>query len=190
MSRDDVLGAVRAAAGVAPTEAEQLEMLPTRFDAKIDPFEHGLQIEAVRRDRRGRPPGAKSIATREMLDFIRRTIGDPLLESARMAMHTPATLARELGCEPLEAAQLLEKVRADLRPYFYPKQGPVDADGKAIPGLTVSIGGHGAPVDASGAPVAPWLYLETPREPVEQNQGLKDITPAVSHGGVSHDSEK
>jgi hypothetical protein len=96
---------------------------------------------AVAHGKAGRPPGAQNKTTREMLDFIRKTLGDPMLESARWAMHTPESLALVLGCSKAEAFDRIEKLRADLRPYFYAKQAPVDSDGKAVPGLTVSFTG-------------------------------------------------
>ncbi|KQW22138.1 hypothetical protein ASC80_01705 [Afipia sp. Root123D2] len=173
---------------------EQIDLLPpTRYDPKLDPLEHGRMAEAVRRDRRGRPPGATNKTTREMLEFIRKTIGDPMLESARVLGHTPETLARELGCDKLEAFDRLEKIRADLRPYFYAKQAPVDHDGKAVPGLTVEFHGHGAgSIGPDGADVPPWLRSQAPPvsdAQVQQNQQLIDVTPGQSHGERSHRSD-
>lgn len=177
----------------APAPVEQLDMLPTRFDPRIDPVDHGRQIEAARRHQRGRPPGARNKTTRDAIEFIQKTIGDPMVESARWLMHTPESLARELGCDKLEAFDRLEKIRADLRPYFYAKQAPVDHDGKPIPGLTVQIGGQGAVlIGANGEELPPWLRSqEAPRsgDQVEQNQRVIDVSPAVSHGAVSHEKE-
>ncbi|NUU41387.1 hypothetical protein [Tardiphaga robiniae] len=171
---------------------EQIEMLPpSRFNKVDDAGRHHRMTEAIRRDRAGRPPGAKNKTTRQMLDFIRDTIGDPMLESARMAMHTPATLAADLKCTMLEAAQLLEKIRSDLRPYFYAKQAPVDDTGKAVPGLTVEFHGHGgARVGMDGHELPPWLRSEgdpTQHEKDQRNQRMLDVTPRVSHSDVSHD---
>ncbi len=156
-----VIAAVaRAEARSAGSEppAVQMDLLPSRFDPVIDPVDRGKATEAVRRDRAGRPPGAQNKTTREMLDFIRKTIGDPMLESARWAMHTPETMAAELGCDKLEAFDRLEKIRADLRPYFYAKQAPVDHDGKPVPGLTVELHGQGAQLTGPrGEQLPPWL---------------------------------
>jgi hypothetical protein len=58
---------------------------------------------AIKHDRRGRPPGAQNKTTREMLEFVRKLCGDPLERRFRYAMHTPETLAIELGCTKLEA---------------------------------------------------------------------------------------
>jgi hypothetical protein len=197
MARDDVLQGVRAAADRAAAradgvEVEQLDLMPpTRFDQIEDPDQHDRMSSAVKRDRAGRPPGAKNKTTRDMLDFIRKTIGDPMLESARWAMHTPETLARELNCDKLEAFDRLEKIRSDLRPYFYAKQAPVDADGKPVPGLTVEFMGQGArQIGADGQQLPPWAYLEgepTSHEKDQRNQRMLDVTPRVSHSDVSHD---
>lgn len=180
------------AAGV-PVEA-QIDLLPpSRFDPLIDPVERGKVVEAVKRDRAGRPPGAKNKTTRDMLEFVRKTIGDPMLESARWAMHTPETLAAELGCTRLEAFDRLQKIRGELLPYFYAKQAPVDSDGKAVPGLTVEFHGQGASrIGADGQQLPPWLYQQddpTAHEKSQQNQRIIDVTPDVSHGKVSHERE-
>lgn len=190
----DVRGEIAAAAAAAkPPEAEQLDLMPpTRSNLTDD--EQGRIERAVRRDRAGRPPGAQNRTTREMLDFIRRVIGDPMLESARQLLHTPETLSIELGCTKGEAFDRLEKIRTDLRPYFYAKQAAVDTDGKPVPGLTMVFPGQSAPrIGADGAPMPPWAYLDSEpasHEKDQQNQRTIDLTPTVSHGGVSHDPDK
>src|SRR6202023_987346 len=98
-------------------------------------------------------------------------LGDPMLESARWAMPTPASLAKELGCTIGEAFDRLEKIRSDLRPYFYAKQAPVDADGKPAPWLTMSFGDHNAPPPGLAKPGAPpWTYLDVTPEKPSANQ--------------------
>src|SRR5262245_32094165 len=140
----------------APAEAEQLELLPpTRFEAGSE--EHGRMVEAVRRDRAGRPPGARNLATRDMVAFVRRTIGDPFHESARLLLHSPATLAAELGCTKLEAFDRLERIRADLRPYIYARLAPTDANGLAVPPTFVMAIGAGRSSASSSPAEAPWL---------------------------------
>jgi hypothetical protein len=195
MTKKHAVEAVIAAAQRAEARAdgkpvEQLELMPpSRFDPVDDERRHRAMNDAVRRDRRGRPPGATNRATRDMLDFIRKTMGDPLLESARWAMHTPASLAAELGCTLAEAFDRLETIRRDLRPYFYAKQAPVDADGKPVPGLTVEFHGQSAPqIGPGGAPLPPWLYDQGPHAQLEQNQQLIDITPTVSDGAKSDET--
>jgi hypothetical protein len=69
--------------------------------------------ERIARDRAGRPPGARNLATRDAIAFIRRVFGDPLVERARWLRHTPETLAAELQCSKLEA--LARKIRCEPR---------------------------------------------------------------------------
>lgn len=186
MAKQQILGAVISAAAPAPAAEVQLDLVPPSR-ARMTNGEAERFDAAVTHGRVGRPPGAQNKTTREMLDFIRKTLGDPMLESARWAMHTPDSLAIVLGCSKAEAFDRLEKLRADLRPYFYAKQAPVDTDGRAVPGLTVEFHGHGGRVGADGQELPPWLR-ETAQS--EQNQGLIDVSPNVSHGSVSHDDSK
>ena len=160
----------------APAAAEQLELLPpTRFEAGSE--EHGRLVEAVRRDRAGRPPGARNLATRDMVAFVRRTIGDPFHESARLLLHSPATLAAELGCSKLEAFDRLERIRADLRPFMYARLAPIDASGAAVPPTFAMVFASSRSSPAIGAGEAPWL------EDFKQNG-------ALSHEPLSHEARK
>ncbi len=187
MAKQQILGALISAAAAAPTE-QQLDLVPPSRGNMTDDEQQRFD-KAVSHGKVGRPPGAQNKTTRDMLDFIRKTLGDPMLESARWAMHTPDSLAIVLGCSKAEAFDRIEKLRADLRPYFYAKQAPVDTDGKPVPGLTVEFHGHGAArVGADGQELPPWLR-EGANDHSEQNQRLIDVSPAVSHGGVSHDDK-
>lgn len=187
MSRNaDALGLISAAAAAAPIE-QQLDLVAPPARAGMTDDEKTRFDAAVRHGRVGRPPGAQNKTTRETLDFVRKVLGDPLIESARWAMHTPDSLAIVLGCSKAEAFDRLEKLRADLRPYFYAKQAPVDSEGKAVPGLTMVFPGQGAPIDAAGNELPPWLRENAQSE---QNQQLIDVTPCVSHGAVSHGENK
>lgn len=174
----------------AQPEAEQLALLPVpsrQADGRAD------QVRSlVERHRAGRPPGARNLATRQALDYVRRVLGDPLIERARMAMHTPESLAMLLGCSKLEAAQHLDGIRADLQRLFYAPLAPVDGDGNAVvPTFHMSIGG--AP-GAAGAPqnadAKPWDYLELVTEKTQQIQGFSEGAEPVSHGDVSHEEGK
>lgn len=186
MSKSDAaMGVIAAAAAPAPIE-QQLDLMPPgragmtgdeveRFDA------------AVKHGRAGRPPGALNKTTRDTLDFVRKALGDPLIESARWAMHTPDSLALVLGCSKAEAFDRIERLRADLRPYFYAKQAPVDSDGKAVPGLTMQvIAQGGVRIGADGEQLAPWLYDQDNDASPQQNQRVIDHDAGVSHGDVSH----
>jgi len=163
-------------------EAEQLALLPTRFEPD-HPTGRRVQ-EAARRGLRGRPEGARNIATRQMLELVRRMFGDPLYERARQAALPPAALALELNCTLLEAAQFRDKILADLQGLFYAKLAPVDGQGNAVvPAFNVSIGGAAAAGDRR----PPWQYLnlQTIEIPAQS-----ETEQAVSHDAVSHEEPK
>lgn len=183
-----------AAAAAADGSGEQLDMLmpPTRASMTAD---ETARVEAsVKRDRAGRPPGARNKATREMLEFVRNLMGDPLERRFRYAMHTPESLSIELGCTKLEAFDRLDKLWAELARFFYAQKAPTDADGNAaVPRLTVVMGGQNAvAIGPNGQQVAPWLYLEGSAPPdaeTQQNQALLETPDRGSHGEGSHGSE-
>jgi hypothetical protein len=167
----------------AAPPAEQLELLPpTRFEVGSE--EHGRLVEAVRRDRAGRPPGARNLATRDMVALVRRTIGDPFHESARILLHSPATLAAELGCTKLEAFDRLERIRSDLRPFMYARLAPIDASGNAVPPTFAMVFGSSRSSPASSSLEPPWL------EDFKQNQALDGAAVPLSHDDVSHGAAK
>src|SRR5262249_20467699 len=137
---------------VMPAAEQQLELLPSKFE-KGSP-EHVEQLERVRRV--GRPPGARNLAQRDAIEFIRKTIGDPMLLRARWLLHSPESLAREFGCSALEAFNLLDRVAADLMRYCYAPRAAEDDKGNAVvPNFQVAIGG--AVAGDAGPP--PWQYL-------------------------------
>jgi hypothetical protein len=177
------VAAVIASAAAAPAD-EQLELMPA-----VRPSLSDNQLErveaAIKHDRRGRPPGAQNKTTREMLEFVRKLCGDPLERRFRYAMHTPETLAIELGCTKLEAFDRLEKLWSDLTTYFYARQAQVDGAGNSVaPRLTMVFPGQSAPaIAADGSVRPPWMYIE-------QNQALAAPDNDVSHGDVSHAADK
>jgi hypothetical protein len=177
------VAAVIAAAAPAPA-AEQLDLMPALRPSLTDSQQERVEA-AIKHDRRGRPPGATNIATREMLAFVRKLCGDPMERRFRYAMHTPETLAIELGCSKLEAFDRLEKLWADLSTYFYARQAQVDGAGNSVaPRLTMVFPGQSAPpIGQDGAIRPPWMYIE-------QNQALAAPDNDVSHGDVSHGEDK
>lgn len=181
--RSAVAAAVRDAVPEL-SEAEQLDMLPVA--TRISETRQAQAVEAVRQDRRrGRPAGARNLATREMLDFVRAQLGDPVYQRARWAMHTPESLAAVLGCTKLEAFDRLDRIRSELSRLFYAPLAPVDAQGHAVvPQFLMSIGG--AP-QGSGPDRPPWDYLV---EMTEQNGEAPKPAAPVSHAPVSHEDDK
>jgi hypothetical protein len=176
------LAVVRDAAGAS--DVEQLDMLMPPTRASLTPRETERIEATIKHDRRGRPPGARNKTTREMLEFVRKTMGDPLLERFRWAAHTPESLSIVLGCTKLEAFDRLDKIRSELARYFYAQMAQVDGQGNAVtPRLTMVFPGQSAPqIGADGAPQPPWMYIAES----QQNQSLLASTTDVSHGDVSH----
>jgi hypothetical protein len=175
-----------AEAMAAEPEPEQLALLPSRFEPGSRA--HDNVMELVRRDRAGRPPNARNLATRQMLDFVRKTFGDPVERRARWLLHTPASLAAELGCTKAEAFDRLDRIAADLSRLFYAPLAPVDGAGNAVPPqFNLTIGGRS---QADGS-VAPWEYMgPKPVPQVIENAPQSDTAEPVSHGAASHGEDK
>jgi hypothetical protein len=173
-----------AAAGAAAPAVEQLELMPpTR---SLTAKEQERVETAIKRDRAGRPPGAQNKATREMLDFVRKLMGDPLERRFRWAMHTPETLSIVLGCTKLEAFDRLDRMWSELSKYFYAQLAQVDGKGNAVaPTLNMIIGGQPAQIQSDGSIRPPWLYIEE----TQQNQALLASPNDVSHDDVSHSED-
>lgn len=179
------IGAVIEAAATEPA-AEQLAWLPPIRDAVNDTRRAAI-ADGVRR--RGRPPGAQNIATRQALDFIRRVFGDPLIERARWLTLAPDELASAIGCTTAEAFDRQDAIRADLARFFYATRAPVDDAGNAVvPTFHMSIGGGSAGA-LGGATRPPWVYGELVDVTPENSTKSTDAEP-VSHAAVSHEKPK
>jgi len=176
-----ITGAIeRIASDRAAADGEALELfeLPGRTE---DP--RGARAIAIEHAKRGRPPGAVNKSTAELRRYLLARGVNPLSALMQWAMHTPESLAAELGCTKLEAFDRLRAVWEGLAPYFMPKMVPVDNQGRAVPFFAMNFGLFGAAPAQGGK--APWTYLES-----EQNQALPAPSDDVSHGMVSHAGEK
>lgn len=188
MSADDgVRAAVGAAIGDAveaarEADAEQLDMLPPLRRA-LSPERRAEIAEGARK--RGRPPGAKNLATRDALDFVRRVFGDPLIERSRWLLLSPDELASAIGCTTAEAFDRQDAIRADLARFFYAPLAAVDGQGNVVPPTLVMAFGEGLR-GAGGADRPPWDY---PHE-TQQIQGFSEGAAPVSHVDVSHGEPK
>jgi hypothetical protein len=168
------------AAQQGESEAEQLDLLPSRFEPGTPEHE-----EQRTHAKRGRPRGAGNIAQRDQVAFIRRAYGDPLDQMARWLLHSPDSLARELGCTKVHAFELQQRIREFLAQFMYARKAPVDGEGNAItPMFNMVIGGRSSA--ANDQP--PWIYEGGPA--IEQNQQVSEAEPDVSHGDVSHGEPK
>jgi hypothetical protein len=201
-----VLAAAAAAQKLQPTTEAQLSLIPegnqidrrareeetefeppSRFEPGSD--DHSEMLGKAKRGR-GRPPGARNISSVRRATLITRMCGDPFLESARWAMHTPETLAKELACSKLEAFRELEAIRRDLRTFLYSRRAPTDGDGQTVaPIFALQIGGQVQPGGAEAPP--PWEYPGGPELPkLMQNQEVNGNGADLSHDQVSHGEAK
>lgn len=184
MATDEAIRAV-AESAADDVVARQLDLLPGAGNAMAET--HAEIVQAVERRGRGRPKGARNVATREVVDFIRRTIGDPLIESARWLLLEPSEMAKLIGCTTAEAYDRQEAVRQYLARYMHAPLAAIDGQGNAVvPRLTMVLGGQHAHLSASGAELPPW---EAHLAQLEQNQQLSAPANDASHGAPSHEGE-
>lgn len=188
-----VAGAAVAAIAAAAREADpQLDLLAMLPPTRSPP---GVAVDAIRAEvlenargrRMGRPPGAQNLATREAKEFFVRVFGDPLLESGRWLLHTPSTLAKELGCTILEAFDRQQRIRDALMPFLHTKLAPTGEDGRAVPVFQLVMGGVAGELEEDG--LAPWLADPEIRLAIqgEQKQGVSEPAREKSHDEKSHD---
>lgn len=167
---------------VEELEPEQLALLP--MAGAVEGRRHEAIREIARRGA-GRPKGAKNLATRQMLDWVRKTYGDPVERRARWLLHTPESLALVLGCTKLEAFDRLDKIAAELSRLFYAQLAPVDGQGHAVaPFFAMAFGGRVQGADGR----APWDYMRSPQ--VIENAPQSETPETPSHGEPSHGEGK
>ena len=189
------LAAIKAAA-----EGDQVELfdIPTRFSA-LRGGERADAIAALERAKaehrgRGRPEGAQNKSTAQLKEYLLKRGTHPLQQLMRWSMHTPESLAKELGCTPLEAFKELRTMWSDMTRYFVAPMVPVDETGQAVPFFQMIFGGSaGAPLGAAGD-IPPWERRDAMAQgnggQSVQNQQVIDAEPIVSHDTVSHDVPK
>lgn len=163
---------------------EQLDMMPipTRFEGE-KAAETRTKLEHHHAGRGGgRPAGRQNNATQELRRYLLARGADPLVEMMRWSLHTPATLAGELGCTMLEAHREIQRMREWLSQFLHPRLAPTAEDGSVAPFFQMVIGagiGAGRQAAAGGEAVPPWLAdpevrqaLEGEARRLEENQGL------------------
>lgn len=182
-----ITGAVAGIADVQKSAAgEQLPMfdVPTRHTgARAAELQRAIEHK---RDR-GRPPGATNKATKAMREYLLGRGINPLQAMMQWALHTPTSLAAEIGCTRLEAFDRLKDLWAELAPFFAAKMVPVDDEGRPLPFFQFNFAGTAMAARPGASAEPPWI---TALRQLEENQGLKDVTPQVSHGATSHEGEK
>ena len=142
---------------------------------------------SVERRGPGRPKGAVNKRTAEFRDYLLKRYGDPLTGLAEVAFTPIADIARELGCEKLEAARFWLACREALLPYVVAKMpAEVQVRTQALPTLvigTINVGEHAA-MEVTGEGVRAMSIAQ----PV-QYQGLSGEPAEKSHAAKSHADE-
>lgn len=176
-------------------DPEQLGLLPpTRFDG-AEAQDIRAKLEQAHFGRGGgRPKGAENRLTAQFRKYLLAHGADPLLQLVRWGSHTPETLARELGCEKLEAFDRLERVWSACAAYLHPRLAPVNDDGQAVPMFQMTVVAN-AQAGIVASDQAPWLgdpevrkQLEASLANIEQNQGLSDSDSVRPADQQSHDA--
>lgn len=117
-------------------DPEQLELLRDQAPNR----DAGTAVQASRRKGRGRPPGALNKRNAKFRDQILALGPHPALALQR-AYSTPIeTLAAQLECTKLEAAQLAIRAASELLPYVEGKQ-PVTVDLRQQHDVVLIMGG-------------------------------------------------
>lgn len=198
--------AIAAAAGdLAKADGDQLPLfeVPTRAgDGEADALLRariGAAVARAEGERRGpgRPKGSGNRATVELRQFLLARGRHPLEAMMRWSMHTPDSLALELGCSKLEAFDRLVGLQKELAPYFAAKVQPTDEEGRPVPMMNFVIGGR--TVGAGDRP--PWEELngtsiDVAAAPAAASAGMAEIRhsegPAdgQSHGASLTDGAK
>ena len=121
---------------VALDDPEQLELLRDQLPGR----DAGTAVAVSRSRGRGRPPGALNKRNAKFRDQILALGPHPALALQR-AYSTPVeTLAAQLECSKLEAAQLAIRAASELLPYVEGKQ-PVTVDLRQQHDVVLIMGG-------------------------------------------------
>lgn len=145
----------------------------------------------------GRPVGARAIAPLEYRRYILATKGDFLGRFASLAMVDTLALARLLGCKPIEALTLQQKLGATAAPYVYtPQKAPLDdKDREYFAGLVFMAGAAAVPGSPAGKGMLDAVAALAGRPPdLEEIRALGDVKfvasePAHSEPAIE-DEEK
>lgn len=142
-----VAGELAAARDLALlADPEQLELIRDQVPGR----DAATAIAVSERRGRGRPPGALNKRNAKFRDQLLALAPHPALALAR-AYSTPVeTLAAQLGCTKLEAAQLGIRAAAEVLPYIEGKQ-PISVDVRKRSDVVMIM---------AGGPSVPGAHLE------------------------------
>jgi hypothetical protein len=156
--------------------------------ADAAPFRAPSRPQPIGGSRKG-VPNRRTAAMRDL--YLRMGLPHPLIWMGQVLKMGVDGLAEELGCQRLEAAELLRKVASDALPYIEGKQPlRVQAEGGGLPVMIVGDLGQArqAIADArSEGALAIDDDIELAMIAHERNQGLSGEPGASSHGDASHD---
>lgn len=133
------------------------------------PVVHADEGEIGKRFGRGRPPGAKNIASRVRAQLFEQIAGDQLLAQARILAMPLDMLAKMLGCKAYDAAVFQQKVRVDALPYLYSKQPLAVAVSGKVANFHITV-----PNAGGGSAVGPQAILDllTQQALIEAGEGF------------------
>lgn len=131
-----------AAATLGDDEVDQLGLALASPETTIADVLNEPAAAVVVRRGRGRPPGARNRRTSEMVAYVERVLGEPLLVKAvRLVGADVKLLARGLGCSRLEAAKLQMQALLGALPYLHQRLPlAVDVQARQAVSLAVHLG--------------------------------------------------
>ena len=129
----------------------------------------------------GRPAGSRNRRTQEWVDFILAQYRSPLIVLAETYSRPVEDLARELGCNKLEAFERQQAAAVALAPYLHQRQPQAIEVASQSRGLLL-IGELASDGTADG--------LAIPFAEVVENQALSHGDPDKSDGGNSRTDAK
>lgn len=141
----------------------------------------------------GRPKGSPNLSSAEFRRYLLSMGVSPLTQMMRWSMHTPESLASELGCTKYEAFRELRAMWEHLSLHLHSRVAPTDDKGNVAPLINLSFGAGVAGTDPDASGIPGWMtdgLDPSPIEdaaPIEENQSLSEDEPEKSHDEKSHE---
>lgn len=138
--------------------------------------------ERVKRPGPGRPKGSINRDTKEMAEFILQRYRSPLIGLAELVNTPIPLLARQLGCDRLEAAEFWRKCAKDLAEYVHQKMPTAVEIDEKVAGMIMVLNQDGmAPDQAKAAAQSAFGLPMDLSENSEQNQQVIDADPVATN---------
>lgn len=128
--------------------------------------------ERVKRAGPGRPKGSINKETRQMAEFILQRYRSPLIGLAELVNTPIPLLARQLGCDRLEAAEFWRKCAKDLAEYVHQRMPTAIEIDEKVAGMIMVLNQDGMPADKAQAVAqsAFGLPIDAPIKDVEYQE--------------------